>query len=645
MDNKLNNADLKLGLLWAGLLALAIFLYSMGMSGRFYFDDYGTLPALAENGGVDDWSSLRSFVFGNETGPSGRPISLLSFLINDNGWPSSARSFKYTNVMLHLLNGTLLLWCVLLLKKVYEKRTNNKFHWSVPALIAGLWMFNPIHASTVFYVVQRMTELSAFFVMLGIVAYIKGRLLADKSLGCGLALMLLGIVVCTVLAVYSKESGALLPTFLLIIDVTFFKRKEDRNIIKALRWGLLVGPTIVIVGIVIYKASVNGWTESYPVRDFSPIERLLTQPFIVLSQLKDFFFPELYSSGIYHDDMSVSTIISNPVSIFALFFIVPFLIFLCHTLTKLPVFTFPFLFFFSGHLIESTAIGLELAFEHRNYMPSTFLGFVPVAVFGALAKKNRLVKVVPCIMLLAFIIITGFRAELWGKPLDFALYGAKQSPDSGRAQIEAGNALVNAGHIDEALRHTIYSMKRIPDNSSLRMQALLIDCIDGHAEKKRLNDLLELERKNGFDGRNYLALDAIWEHVSKGTCDVLTPENFKLLLDAYESGVRPPSDKASSRALAKYKSYWSIRFAKDKINSREVDEYLFEKDDQPESLMVKASLLASEGQHQAALRFANKAKRLVSEGNLGYSNKMPEDFLRNINEFMNSVKRDIERQK
>ncbi len=43
-----------------------------------------------------------------------------------------------------------------------------------------------------------------------------------------------------------------------------------------------------------------------------------------------------------------------------------------------PVLSFAILFFIFNHLIESSVIGLELVFEHRNYLPSLFL-FMPAA--------------------------------------------------------------------------------------------------------------------------------------------------------------------------------------------------------------------------------------------------------------------------
>ena len=91
-------------------MVLVTLVYSPGIGGPFLFDDYRNLSPLGEEGGVSDWPTFRKFVFGNPSGPSGRPVSMLSFLLDAQDWPASSASFKYTNIMIHLLSGLMLCW-------------------------------------------------------------------------------------------------------------------------------------------------------------------------------------------------------------------------------------------------------------------------------------------------------------------------------------------------------------------------------------------------------------------------------------------------------------------------------------------------------------------------------------------------------
>src|SRR5690554_4525195 len=100
-------------LLLISLLTVAV--YWPGLAGGFLFDDYSNLDDMGNYGGVLDWESFRAFVFSGWSGPSGRPIALASFLLDDNTWPSHAPWFKQTNLLIHLLCGLLLCWATLLL--------------------------------------------------------------------------------------------------------------------------------------------------------------------------------------------------------------------------------------------------------------------------------------------------------------------------------------------------------------------------------------------------------------------------------------------------------------------------------------------------------------------------------------------------
>ena len=90
------------------LSAATVFAYWPGLYGPFLFDDFGSLSELGDLGGVRDWVTFKAFVFGGNAGPTGRPLALLTFLIDGNNWPTDPWPFKRTNLAIHLLNGAII---------------------------------------------------------------------------------------------------------------------------------------------------------------------------------------------------------------------------------------------------------------------------------------------------------------------------------------------------------------------------------------------------------------------------------------------------------------------------------------------------------------------------------------------------------
>lgn len=99
---------LAVALLWLFVFGAAVVAYWPGLDGPFLLDDFGSIRALGDYGGVVDWQSFKIFVFGGHAGPTGRPVSLLSFLIDANNWPAESWPFKRTNLVIHLLTGAVL---------------------------------------------------------------------------------------------------------------------------------------------------------------------------------------------------------------------------------------------------------------------------------------------------------------------------------------------------------------------------------------------------------------------------------------------------------------------------------------------------------------------------------------------------------
>jgi tetratricopeptide (TPR) repeat protein len=110
-------------------------------------------------------------------------------------------------------------------------------------------------------------------------------------------------------------------------------------------------------------------------------------------------------------------------------------------LKKRPLVSLGILWFFAGHVLESTAYPLEIAHEHRNYLP--VYGILLASSIGiAQARLHRMAPVIrttaPILFLILFSSTTWLRANQWSNNINQAIYEARHHPNSVRAVFAAG---------------------------------------------------------------------------------------------------------------------------------------------------------------------------------------------------------------
>lgn len=466
--------DLAAVLVLLVLLMVVVLVYSPALKGGFIFDDYPNLEAMGFYGGVTDIETFKSFVFNGFSGPLGRPVSLASFLIDDNNWPSNPESFKETNLKIHLLTGLMLIWCTIKLLKFYPHLLDgSQIIWV--ALISGaIWMLHPYMLSTAMYVVQRMAQLAALFVLAGLTGYLHGRwLMHIGKITAGYLWMTASICIGCGLAVLSKENGILLP--LLICSVELCLPRETASLNVWWKVVFLWAPVVLVFAGL--AKTIDFAPEAWPNRLYTQPERILTEGRILIEYLYNLYVPKIEGRGLFQDGYAFSRSLFAPASTFIAWLLVAALVIVALKLRfSYPFFSLAILFFFAGHVLESTVLCLELYFEHRNYLPSVFL-FLMLAVFMVtLAKKvAKWVPVTGCTTLLLLLsFLTWERAKLWSDTDALQLYWAASTPESPRAHNKIAVAMLNAGNKAEAIQYIDNAALALPDSSFVNITALLI---------------------------------------------------------------------------------------------------------------------------------------------------------------------------
>ncbi|OQW95629.1 MAG: hypothetical protein BWK79_01850, partial [Beggiatoa sp. IS2] len=301
------------------LLLVTLGLYWSGLYSTFMLDDSPNLDNLEKITDEALWSSMGQFIAGGGVS-SARPLSLLTFALQFYDWPHGPWAFKYVNLMIHLLNGCLVFWLSLLLARLLVLSTERGLILAL--LTTALWLLHPLQVSTVLYVVQRMTQLSTLFTLVGLITYLKGRqLLAENKLSKGFLTISLGIGLSGIFAVSSKENGVLLLLYVLALEMTLLQMLP-----KPVHWKIWFTTFIYapIAAIILYfVVTFDKILQVYIIRDFTLGERLLTESRVLTEYLAKMLLLHPYDFGLFHDDFVISRGLFDPsTTIFAIILVV-----------------------------------------------------------------------------------------------------------------------------------------------------------------------------------------------------------------------------------------------------------------------------------------------------------------------------------
>jgi tetratricopeptide (TPR) repeat protein len=465
------------------ILLLTIVIYFPGLKGGFLFDDISNLGEMSKYGDVNEWENAQKFINNGIAGPTGRPVSLITFVPQADAWlENNALPFKVVNLIIHLFCGVLLYWVICLLLRAYGEIKEQKIKW-IALLTASFWLLHPFMLSTTLYVIQRMAQLPLLFSLLAIIGYFKGRALLSVKPYFAYTLMTISIGLGTLLATFSKENGALLPLLILVIE--FCNPNKNNKPLWQWRAICLWLPSLAIA--ILMLRYIDFSQDPWPNRNFNQIERLLTEGRILVDYLAQLFIPRIEGYGFFQDGFLVSKDwLSPPSTLFSILFLLFLFVSSLLARKKYPLITLAILFFFAAHLMESTVIGLELYFEHRNYVAAIFL-FLPLAA-GLYALSENIkpsIVVFISILILAFLsVMTLQRAILWSDENKLMLYWAQNSPNSPRAQSIIAEMLARGGHYQEANNIVEQALNKRPESGLLSLQLLLQKIKDGSVSQQ-----------------------------------------------------------------------------------------------------------------------------------------------------------------
>lgn len=458
------------------VLILLLAAYGNTFSASWHMDDF---PNILNNPAVQmtNWGMaplLRAMGIDQAQGNNlSRPVANLSFAFNWCLHGANIAGFHLVNLIIHIYNALLVYAAIILLGTAPGFPNRHRAHAHSIALGAGLlWALNPIQTQAVTYVVQRMTSLATLFYLAALIAYLKLRLtnaIRQKiwwGIGTGAAFLL---------ALGTKENAATLPLAIVLTEWIFFRKKTDLLFDRQIGIVIAAGVIFTMLFVALFflwsgRDIGNVLTKSFEMRPFSQIERVLTQPRVLLFYLSLLFYPIPQRLSLEHD-FTVSTSLWHPWSTFPAILGVGLLIALgVYLARKRPLLAFAILFFFLSHAVESSFLPLEMVFEHRNYLPSVFL-FLPIAavwmdVKAICQSRNRQLGVL--LQVFSFLIPILLLAGTYARNLDWQSEGRLwadahlKAPGRARPVFNLAKDLERRGHYKQAIILYEKSMTLVP---------------------------------------------------------------------------------------------------------------------------------------------------------------------------------------
>ncbi|WP_300671815.1 tetratricopeptide repeat protein [Desulfoluna sp.] len=402
-----------------------------------------------------------------------RPVSFLSFAFNWYLGGTHVFGYHIANIIIHFTNSILLFFLTRSLLELTGEKSEKRILF-ISSLSALLWAIHPIQIQSVTYIVQRMNSLAALFYLLALLFYLKAKS-SDKRIIYYLVFFALFI-----LSVGSKQNGILLLVSILLLENVFFLNSNDCKQRRCLALFNVIFALCCAFVLLDFFFEWSSVYDAYRLRSYTKVQRFLTEFRVVIFYLYLLVYPVSSNYSIAHE-FFISNSFIDPIS--TLFAFITIIIILCIAvilvMRRHKLIGFSILFFFTSHLLESTFIPLEIAFEHRNYIPSFFFN-IPASCLiykgiyeSGYSKLTKGLIQMLCVLLLMILGLSTYtRNEDWKSERSLWASALPHAENMARVYHNLSATYTNSDH-DQAIR-IAFNKKAMELNDSTKNKAKII---------------------------------------------------------------------------------------------------------------------------------------------------------------------------
>jgi tetratricopeptide (TPR) repeat protein len=314
------------------------------------------------------------YFFKNPYATNYHPLSMLSlgidFKLSDSTLEKiNPKTFHVTNLLLHLLNTTLLF---IFIQQLSKRKT------FVSVFVAAIFAIHPMHVESVAWVSERKDVLYTFFFLIASICYL--NYLNEKKWN---SYVLVFVFFC--LSVLSKPAAIMFPFVMLCLDFYLEKKINFRTILEKLPF-LVVS---LLIGIVTIKVQDKAISE---IEIMSYFHRFVFASYAFMMYLIKFFAPYDLST-VYPYPVKFPIKESLPIEYYlSVIFNVCLVVFSLFSLKKSRLFSFGLAYYFVMIVLvlQFISVGSMIMAERYTYVPYIGISFViSVYINNYLEQKNN----------------------------------------------------------------------------------------------------------------------------------------------------------------------------------------------------------------------------------------------------------------
>ncbi|MEW6355328.1 MAG: hypothetical protein AB1696_03305 [Planctomycetota bacterium] len=365
----------------AFIAAAAFAVYSNSFYNSLQYDDFREVE------GNEDIHEIRNIprillTFGD------RPLFRTSLALNYRVGGDDPFGYHVVNVLIHI-GVCLLAYGV---ADLTLRAAGREHDGAIPFLTGIAFAVHPLQTMAVNLISCRSELLCAFFYLLAVASYLRGRL-ARNIRGSAPCFILAGI--CFLLALGSKSIAITLPGIVVLYEAIFFQKRLKPIL-------LFIAAAAAIALCVIFLL----WNQVVqPFHYRSVYSNILTQSVAVCRYLRLLILPTGLRIEYIVDAIET---IWDATAVAAIVLLALLIAAALLALRRYPIFSFAVLWFFVTISASSTIIPRKaILCEYRTYLPSFGFLFLAAISLSALAQRGRVLRAAALIGGAAWVLLLG----------------------------------------------------------------------------------------------------------------------------------------------------------------------------------------------------------------------------------------------